>query len=558
MTAPNQQSNNAATARVAAIDIGSNSIRLTVAESDSDSHYRILTDEKVTARLAASTDRHGNLHPERTRNAAAAVAEMTQTARGHRANTIRAVATAAVRDAPNRQQLIDAVNEAANIETEILGGEEEARLAHDSVAHAFELTHVNAAVLDIGGGSTDIALSTSGVIERLLSLPLGVVRLAETHGDPSHKNHAANSNLRKHIDRTLETHLPKGLSRPTLVFGTGGTFTALAEINLAPQNTGDKTPATDAPPRPATVRGFEARLADIAHTIDKLRRLEPEERAKLPGLSQSRADIIIQGLTIAEAVMRKLHANTLRVHDRGVRDGVILALLREHHQIEQKEHALRHSERNDHRQNAVRFGKRCGFDQKQSQHVAQLAVSIFDQTADIARHTHNTPNNWATEDNRRILETAALLRDVGYFINYKAHHKHSYHLIVHAEIEPFDARQRELIALTARYHRKANPKKKHNAFNALHKDDQHTVRALAAILRVADGLDRTHAGLISKVTLERDEHHTRFLVTAPTNPAADIAGARHKADLYAKTFETHPEFKWTSATEHLDQRPENR
>lgn len=518
--------------RVAAIDIGSNSIRLTVAESRGPNSYRVVTDEKETVALA-QTDERNNLDPERVARAIETITHMVTTARGYGAQHIHAVATAAVRDAPNRDAILKPLRDDLGLEVEILTGDDEARFAHASVAQAFDLTGVQAAVLDIGGGSTEVAVSASGVVERLFSAPIGAVRLTNRFPEVNAGSHPAFAKLRAAAERELERALDRSGIRPAVVFGTGGTFTSLADIII-----NQRHDAAELAQRPAPVRGFEVRLAELNHIIHDLRRLTPDERKRVKGLSEARADIIIAGLTIAECAMRKLGVNTLRVHDRGVRDGVLLHLINQ--RFADTDAARSDSPRLD---AVLAFGKRCDFERRQSQHVAKLALELFDQLASLLARDDQPPA-WATPVNRELLHYAALLRDVGYFINYTKHHKHSYHLIIHSELPGFSPAELERIALLARYHRKAPPKKKHDAFGKLDKPERAAVKALVGILRLADGLDRTHAGRIQSLSLHRDDDRIHIAVHADSDPAPELWGARRKAAVLEDALKLDIDFQW--------------
>ncbi len=539
--------------RVAAVDIGSNSIRLEVAESLGPDSYRVLTDEKETVGLAA-TDDENNLEPERVERALEAIVHMVETARGYNSESIHLVATAAVRDAPNRETLLGPIREKTGLDVRILTGDDEARFAHVSVAQAFDLTGVHAAVLDIGGGSTEVAVSASGVIERLFSAPIGAVRLTERFpGAADGDVHAANR-MRAYAAERLDKALGRFGIRPGVVFGTGGTFTTLAEIIGNERGGSGKSSSSGGEVRPAPIRGFEIRLAEVAHTLHNLSRMPLAERRKIKGLSAERARIIVAGLAIIDASMRRLGANTLRVHDRGVRDGVLLQLIRDRYEAMGEGASVGGGESGGGRSRleaVLAFGRRCGFEEPQATHVSLLALELYDQTRDLLS-VGGTPPPWATPLNRELLQYAALLRDVGYFINYTKHHKHSFHLIIHSDLPGFSASELERIALLARYHRKAEPKKKHETFGKLDKASRDEVKALAGILRLADGLDRTHLAAIQNVQLTRPGNGggsgsggaLTLTAVAEREPAPDLWGARRKASLYEAVFGFELRFDW--------------
>ncbi len=518
--------------RVAAVDIGSNSIRLVVAEASSARLYRLLTDEKAHIALASGASPDGTLRPEAIEDAAAAISSMVSIAQGLGADQIRLVATAAVRDAPNQQDFCDLVTARTGLPVEILSGDDEARLAHESVAHAFDLSAARAAVLDIGGGSTELALSAGGVIERLISIPIGAVRLTDRFGPADRTDPASNQAMYNFVRRTLTAKIERPSVQPQVLFGTGGTFTTLATIVMKRiEATSDANPS-DESRSPNRIRGYEISRAEIKHTLQWLRSMDVQQRRGVPGLSADRAGIIIAGVTLVEGVMRRLGVNSLRVHDRGVRDGILLEMLRQRFET-----PLTGSGFPDRRKGVLEFGRRCNFEESHSKHVCSMALSIFDQLVAIERSHADDSLEWATDEHRQILEAAALLRDVGYFINYTGHHKHSYHLIIHSELPGFSPRELELIANVARYHRKARPKKKHAHYRNLDPADKPVVRRLAAILRIADGLDRTHTQLVESITITRNEHRYTLIAHSKADLSADLWGAQRKADVFESEFD---------------------
>jgi exopolyphosphatase/guanosine-5'-triphosphate,3'-diphosphate pyrophosphatase len=521
-----------ATCRIAAVDIGSNSIRLVVAEASSARLYRLLTDEKAHIALASGAEPDGTLRPEAIEDAVAAISSMVSIAQGFGAEQIRLVATAAVRDAPNQSDFIDLVHTRTGMRTEILSGDDEARLAHESVAHAFDLSAARAAVLDIGGGSTELALSAGGVVERLISIPVGAVRLTDRFGPADRTDPSGNQAMYNFVRRTLRTRIEKPSVQPQVMFGTGGTFTTLATIAIKRAESEAATGSSDDSRAPARVRGYEISRAEVKHILQWLRSMDVEQRRGVPGLSADRAGIIIAGITLVEGVMRRLAVNNLRIHDRGVRDGILLEMLRDRFET-----PITASGFPDRQRGVIEFGRRCNFEESHSKHVAKLALSIYDQLLAIDSSDAGEQPFWASDESRAILHAASLLRDVGYFINYTGHHKHSYHLIVHSELPGFSPRELELIGTVARYHRKARPKKKHAHYRNLDDADKPTVRRLAAILRIADGLDRTHTQLVESVNLTRSAHRYTLIARSAHDISADIWGAQRKADVFEREFE---------------------
>ncbi|MFG0276222.1 MAG: HD domain-containing protein [Phycisphaerales bacterium] len=523
--------------RLAAIDVGSNSIRLIVAETTESGSYRVIDDEKEIARLGHGLEETGALDPVNIERSADAIARMKDIANGYGVETIRAIATAAVREATNGKTLIDLVHKRAGLDLVIISAEEEARLAHQSVANAFDLRDMTCAVVDIGGGSTEIVTSVDGVIGNVFTLPLGAVRLTERFGacdDPEGRQYLA---MRRYVREQLRDRLPRVEPAPSLIFGSGGTFTTLASVSM------HRSTDAGADMLPFTVGGHEMQRDEVRHTLDWLRKIPVAERTGIAGLSADRADIIVAGVLIIDKVMKRFGVNRLRVHDRGIRDGLLLSMVDELGMGRQSSDGLQV----DRLRAARRFAASCRYEERHSEQVARLAVRLFDDLAGGAGEAPGDESDWRNPINRELLEAAAVLHDVGYLINYSRHHKHSYHLIAHSDMAGYTNRQREIVATVARYHRRSHPKQKHTAYARLSRDDQAIVRRLSALLRIADGLDRTHTQSVRDVRAEVIGPRAIFRVSARDGAEVNIWGAERKAELFREVFDLETRFEASQA-----------
>ncbi|MBL0926977.1 MAG: Ppx/GppA family phosphatase [Phycisphaerales bacterium] len=520
--------------RLGAIDVGTNSIRLLVAEAMADGSYRILDDEKAITRLGKGFSDEGLLQPEPMERSAVAIERMRSIADGYHVHALRVIGTAAVREARNGAEFVKLVRARAGVELEPISEADEARFAYLSVEHAFNLGGLSAAIVDVGGGSTEIVFANQGLVEQVHSMPLGAVRLTERFGACEGESNEWFERLRRHIRRTLRSEVGKPPFAPAVIFGTGGTFTSTASVSM---HRGVSASGSDL--LPFNVRGYEMNRSEVKHLLDWLRKMPVRQRARVPGLSPDRAEIIVAGLAIVETVMKELGVNALRVHDRGIRDGLILTMIRD--LIPGAAPAAGASR--DKIRAARQFGVTCRYEELHSNHVARLALEIFDQAR---RSPTINRGGWANDEARELLEAAAVLHDVGYFINYSKHHKHSYHLIIHSDLAGFNQRELGIVANVARYHRRAEPKLKHPGFAKLAEADRSLVRRLAAVLRIADGLDRTHTQNITSVSLRLKSRTAVFTVQARSDPAVDIWGAERKSRLFAKVFGIEPAIRWAA------------
>jgi exopolyphosphatase / guanosine-5'-triphosphate,3'-diphosphate pyrophosphatase len=499
-------------ARIAAIDIGSNSVRLVVAEVLPSGGYRVLDEERENTRLAASLVATGQLTDEAVDATIVALRRFLSIANGYGVSRISAIATSAVRDAENGREFCQRVRLDLSLEIEVISSDEEARLAFLSVARAFDVSGREVAVADIGGGSTEVILASSGLVDQIYTTPLGAVRVAEKCGVTSACTPKQMEKLRRYVDRILKREVGKPPFVPSMFYGTGGTFTALAAMIMAREGQAGQP-----------MWGFRVTGAQIRHLVSDLAKLTLEKRRKIAGLNPARADIIVSGLVIIERIMRHLHVNVVQVHTRGVRDGLLLEM------VQTTFGAPPEVVSSEARAVAVeQFAKSCGVDLPHAKQVAKIAGSLWDQLA--------TPLGLRPAD-RELIEAAALLANVGYLINFEGHHKHSYHLILNSDLAGFEREQLRLIALVARYHRGSRPKKKHDDFRALSDENRHRVSALAAILRLALALDRTHQQHVQEVWARADGECVEITVDSHGDADVDLWAAQSKVELFEKVFD---------------------
>lgn len=496
--------------RLAAIDIGTNSIRCIVVEVDRQENFRVLDDEKASVRLGKGMNESGSISAEAGQRAISALQRMQKISNGLGAEVIDVVATSAVRKARNREAFIHQVKEETGLHIQIINGEQEAELARLSVQHNFSLENQRYAIADIGGGSVEIIVATGQHSETVLSLELGAVFLTEKFIQQDPIDDQEFRKLRKHIRKSLKAHgIGEGLPVASLI-GSGGTMTNIGSMVMAMR--GEQY---------ESVHRYEVLRSEVIHLLAMLSRSTHKERMSIPGLNPERTDIILAGIVLADELMRRCRSNLLQINAQGIREGLILQGL-------QKRGLLPESPRpRDWRSAVIDFGRSCHFDERHALQVTRLAGKIY-TTIDKQLHL---PQRCA-----ELLEAAALLHDIGYFINYDRHHKHTYHLIRHGNIFGFDPHERELIANIARYHRKAKPKKAHENFSRLTSADQNLVRKLGGILRLADGLDRRRNSSIKKIKCRLQNGTMTLKLIGPGDLSVEGYGARSKGDLFEAAF----------------------
>ena len=497
--------------RLAAIDIGTNSIRSIVIQFDAAGEYKILDDEKVTVRLGEGLNQTGSISPAAWERALEALSRQKKIIDGYGVRSIEAVATSAVRKAANGADFISEIRSRIGLEVEVISGEDEAELAAQSAFHNFDLEGVRHLIFDIGGGSLELITALGTHIEEVLSLELGAVFLTENFLKNDPVNPAEHQKLRKHIRKALKNSLA-GQERPAMqcLVGSGGTITSIAAMVTAGRRE-----------RYDSVHGYELLRSEVVHLLAMLLRMSDKDRRALPGLSPDRSDIIIAGVTVVDELMDFFQVNLLRVNERGIREGLILRGLRKQQLLP------RDKPRRSWRESALEFARSCHCDEIHSLHVAKLSLEIFQALL---------PRFEFTDRQKRLLEAAALLHDVGYFINYSSHHKHSYHLIRHADLFGFNPRERELIANIARYHRKSLPKKKHDQFTRLAAADQVLVSRFGGIVRLCDGLDRRRNSVVERLDCFLSPGALRLGLVGQDDMSVELFGARAKSDLFQSAF----------------------
>ncbi len=521
--------------RVAAIDIGTNSVRMVVAESDPLSKFRVIQDVRETTRLGSGLYRTGTLDRFAVERTLGMLERMRSIADGYRVDRLRAVGTSALREAGDREQFLTLARERARLNVEVIDADYEARLAFASVVEAFDLERARFATIDLGGGSTEVVISTGELIDSIHKLQLGAVRLTEQFGVPDGSGEYRFTEMRRAIDATIAEGLsptPNGLD---LIVGTGGTFTSIAKILI---RRGDQLHGEGR--FPFNLRGFEVSHSDLVQLLDWLRRLPLEKRKRVPGLSEKRAEIIVAGLCVVERLMEHLGVDRLWVHDGGIRDGLLTEMIDELGVT-----VARTADRARTALAEVRaFAQRVRYDVSHSEHVSRLALSIFDQ---LAAQIPDATGAWGRRSVRDLLQAAAILHDVGILIEYRRHHRHSQQMILQADLPSLTRREIAIISCVARYHRRRPPRSDDTHYDQLSGDDQRLVCELAGILRIADGLDRLHDQSVLEVRVQVQPNEVGFelLSPEPAEPNRKLAAA--KSDLFARTFRTAPRFDWSRA-----------
>ena len=498
--------------RIAAIDIGTNSIHMIVVQVRPDRSFEVIDREKDMIRLGAGGLDGRSLTDTATAAAHQTLAKYRRLAEAHGVDEIVAAATSAVREAENGGDFLAAVQRELGIRVRVISGTEEARLVHQAAAYGVDIGSSTAVVVDVGGGSVEITLGSASRTQLARSFKIGVIRLTErfVKSDPLSKQDERK--LVRHILREAGPYLDaiarRGFDR---VIGTSGTILSLGALAAGEGDGGV----------PEERRNLRVGAKAFHRLRERLAGLDLESRLRIPGLDPRRADLAVAGAVLLDTILKRLGAREFTMCDLALREGLVLDYVRRNRaQIEKVERYP-----DIRRRSVVELAERCHYEAAHARHVAGLTLAIFDQT----REAHGLG---ARE--REWLEYAALLHDLGMLISYERHHRHSYYLIKNGHLRGFEPDEIEIVALIARHHRRSTPKKSHDGYGLLRGAQRRTVKLLSAILRLAEGLDRSHAQAIARVRVRRlrDAYVMRLRAAGDTELELWAAG-RHAAPLEA-------------------------
>ena len=486
---------------LAAIDIGTNSFHMVVArvgEVADGPAFEVIAREKVMVRLGASSGDMKVLAPDAIDRGVAALVRLARIAAIHDADVV-AVATSAVREADNARVFLDRVRDEAGLEIEVVSGVEEARLIHLGVLQAVPAFDQRLVLIDIGGGSTEILVGERGEVLAAGSFKLGAIRLTQRFFATDRTHPGAVDSCRRFVRSAL---VPMVRQVERVGFGIAVASSGTAETVASMVNA-----ARGAEP-PRTFNNFTMDATEIHDAVELLASVaSAAERRALPGVDPTRADILLAGAVILEQAVLALDIDEVVFSDGALREGVLLDAL------SRRRGATLHHLRDLRRRSVVHLAEAMDDDVAHSTRAAGFALDLFDGTASI---------HGLGDDSRELLEAGALLANVGLSVSHSEHHKHSYYVVRHSDrLTGFTDHEIELIALVARYHRKSAPKTKHPEFASLRPEDQHRVRVLAGLLRVAIALDRSHRGAVDHIEVVVDDGGTVTVRLVP-RPGLDV------------------------------------
>src|SRR5579862_1814601 len=499
--------------RYAAIDIGSNSVRMLAAETAPGRATRILAAERQVTRLGAGVFLNGRIPPDAINLVCEHLSRMAQVYRNLGVVGVRAVATSAVRDASNQQEFLERASEVLGAPVETISGQEEARLIHLGVQARWPQADKRVLIIDVGGGSVETILAEHGALSEAFSKPLGAVRLTEVFLKSDPPAPLELHRLNEYIEEKLATPLRRiGAGPFDRVIATSATAAAIVcAVNRVRRSRRDEADR------------LKATVSQIRRFYREVGERDLAARRKIVGIGPKRAELIVAGTAVFLRVLELFHQPSLHYSAAGVRDGIIADLAargvgRELSMLNR-----------DQRRAVELMARRYGVQLSHARKVAELAHRLFQALQPL----HRLPPGLG-----KLLEAAAYLHDIGHFVSDTSHHKHSYYLVINSDLPGFTDAERQLIALLCRYHRKAMPTPRHSPFQTIDPESRRAVTMLVPLLRIADSLDRSHEQRVADLQVHFRNGSVTLALDSNPDPDLEIWAAERVADSFRETYQT--------------------
>ena len=496
---------------IAAIDAGSNAVRLSAARAYSALDIEPLSTERYPLRLGEGVFVRHRFSEELLNKSAKAFRRLREILDEFGVTRYRAVATSATREAVNRESLIRRVKQASGITLEVISAKEESRLGQQAVIAAMGPDAQPRCIADLGGGSLELSILRDHAVEQAAQLPLGTVRLMSTLNIPGVIRPAQAEQVRRYVRALLESRLP---NRPNVAdevaVALGGNAETLS--NVAPGPRRDGLPSLE-------LSLLRERLPDILER-------DVRERMKAYGVRRDRADVMAVAAIILLTLGRYLNIRVFTIPGVGIREGLLHEIARD--AFSRKEPHRYNDEARQILMATRSFGRRLEYDQQHAEHVRELSVMLFDQLQPV----HHMPVQARVQ-----LESGALLHDVGHRVSHRGHHKHGEYLALNGDIPGLEGRDRQIVGAVVRYHnRKSEPDGHHPAYSALNNNDKRLARRLASIVRIAEGLDHSHRQRVLGLRASFQRGAVTFQVEARGDASEDLRDAERSAALFEKEF----------------------
>jgi exopolyphosphatase/guanosine-5'-triphosphate,3'-diphosphate pyrophosphatase len=501
---------------VSFIDIGTNSVRLLVVRLNPNHSYSILSRQKQQVRLGEGEFEEEEILPEAIERLVIVCTQLTELARTFKTDEFVAVATSAMREAANQQEVLHLLRQGARLDVRVISGQEEARLIYLGVSRGIHLSDRLAFFIDIGGGSTEIAIGGEQNYQYLESFKLGAIRLSNLYLSDKATGPVSQSRYKKvqrHVKDAIIQSVQKIQEQKTaLAIGSSGTIMNLFEIAqkvIHPMGNSGEGVLT---------------YKDLRKVIDLLCSLPLEQRRKIPGVNPERADIIIPGAAILDTFMRELSLDAITVTGRGLQDGLLVDY------CSRMDAFPLLGELSPRQRSVLQLGRSCGINEAHARTVTSLVLELFESAKELKLHPFG-------DRERELLEYATFLHDIGSFISYTNHHAHSYYIIKNSELLGFDQKEVNFMANIARFHRKKTPRKKDPEVLDLDSHERDTLGVLTTFIRLGESLDRSHTALVQHVRFSRVDKNSVILeVVTRGDCQLEIWGVEAEKKAFEKIF----------------------
>lgn len=505
---------------IAAIDIGSNSAHLAIAEMDHAGEMRLIDTDRVALRLGEATDDDGNLTTESMDRCVAALSHMREILSPYRP-MVRAVATHAVREARNFKVLLARLEREANVKVDVIDGVEEARLAFLGMRYGLAIAHIPCLGVDVGGGSSELIIARDDEISYVSSVKLGAVTLTRKYFKKQGYNKEALAALKAHIHARLGP-LPHEARRHRFerAIASSGTAKALASWH-ASEFRGFSI---------SDVNGYRISRSHFMQMIERLERLLTPERIKdETDFDSGRSEVVLAGALVLAEITKALQIDEWTITSFGLREGLVADTFyrSQGHQSKKIPDIQWHS--------VLQFGQRLGLAQDHAIQVKKLSVKIYDGVVRRLDLAKLKGDDAAHDANIKLLKAAAYLREAGKFLSAPQYHHHSQYLIANSRLPGFTESERLLMGLVARFQRKSIPSADHRDCGDLNANELNRLRLLAACVRLAAALDRTRQSRVRDLRFTGDAKSCKIQLLHAAHIDVDVE--LHKAQLEKNALE---------------------
>lgn len=508
--------------RIAALDLGTNSFHVVLVDIYPDGSFRTVDKLKEMV-ILAEKGMDNRLSDAAMDRGLAALKKIKILCESQGVERILAYATSAIREAENGGEFIQRIIDEVGIKPLAISGQMEAKLIGHAVRHSVRIGKEPVLMVDIGGGSVEFIVANNEEFFYSVSKKLGVARMAARFVDHDPISRDEIKKLKEHFEQELRdvTGVLKEFQVNTII-GSSGTMENIAAL-IADRNSLTAS---------MTLNELQFSADEFKKFNKSFLKLDRSQRLKEDELEDKRVDIIAPGMVLLDYLIRTFNIEQVKISESALREGMVLHYIKnEKNNLDLELHAGFSDPR---RRSVYELLRKCDWHEEHSTHVAKMALKLFDELKDELE---------LPESDRELLEYATFMHDIGYYISHRKHHKHALYIIRNADLKGFKEDEIDLMANVARYHRRSTPKKRHKRFRKLDKDLKERVKKLSGILRVADGLDRSHYQNVQKMEIVNRENEIKLLITTESDPELEIWGAMRKSHLFeqvtGKNLEIH-------------------